>query len=770
MHPETLKNCIECDVLLTKDVPQGAFKSYLCKNNLWDNVTPLVVGGRHVGNLFTGQFFYEGEKPDDDIFRSQAARYGFDEQEYMAAVRRVPTWNREGIQTALVFYTKFANMIASLSHANIILAKTLEDRKRVEAALRESNDLMSLFMKHSPIFTYIKDVTPTQSRVLRASENFGDMIGIPGSAITGKTMEEIFPAEFAAKITADDLSVVMGGKVLTLDEELNGRYYTTVKFPIVYEDKNLLAGYTLDITDRKQMENSLREAHQFNEQVINSAQEGVIVYDTALRYKVWNPFMERLSGMPACKVLGRQPLEVFPFLEEAGIIERLAKVLAGESVAQVEFSFKVASSGKSGWNIDTSGPLLNTEGEIIGVIGMVSDITERKQAEEEKKKLEAELLQAQKMQAIGQLAGGVAHDFNNILAAISSIGYLLEMQLKENDKGLQYVAELMQAVDRAAVLTHSLLTFSRKQHSNPQPVDLNSVIRKTEKILGRTISEDIRLVQQLTEERTTVHADSNQIVQILMNLATNARDAMPKGGEFTISTECIYLDEAFMKIHDYGRCGHYILMTVSDNGTGMDAATMHRAFEPFFTTKEVGKGTGLGLSIIYGIVKQHNGYVDLYSKKGKGTQVKVYLPVIDTEVEEKESNGSFRTEGATETILLVEDDSALRRAMTQMLQRFGHTVIEAHDGDDAISKFRKHRDEVHLVLMDVIMPRKSGGDAYQELKDIRPDLKIILMSGYAGDFLSGRVSMDGDVQFIPKPVSPKELYEKIRTVLGGGTA
>jgi signal transduction histidine kinase/CheY-like chemotaxis protein len=404
------------------------------------------------------------------------------------------------------------------------------------------------------------------------------------------------------------------------------------------------------------------------------------------------------------------------------------------------------------------------------VENLQKEIAERKQAEAEKAKLEAQLLQSQKMEAIGQLAGGVAHDFNNILAAITGFGFLLNLQLEGNDKGTQYVSEILHATDRAAVLTQSLLAFSRKQHINPQPMDLNATIQKTEQILARTIGEDIHLSLQLTEENTSVCADSNQITQILINLAANARDAMPKGGALTIRTARTFIDEAFMKIHGYGSSGEYVVMTVEDSGMGMDAATRKRVFEPFFTTKEVGKGTGLGLSMVYGIVKQHNGFIDVYSEEGTGTTFKVYLPALETRAEAQESNGHFEHEGATETILVVEDDNMVRRALTEMLQSVGHTVIEACDGDDAVTKFLAHKDEIHLVLMDVIMPRKSGGDAYQELKAIQPDMKLIFMSGYAGDYLTGKLGMEEDLHFISKPVSPKELFEKIRSVLSGGKA
>jgi PAS domain S-box-containing protein len=393
------------------------------------------------------------------------------------------------------------------------------------------------------------------------------------------------------------------------------------------------------------------------------------------------------------------------------------------------------------------------------------DITERKQAEAERAKLEDQLLQSQKMEAIGQLAGGVAHDFNNILAVIMGFGSLLTRQLKENDKGTQYVSQILQAADRAASLTQSLLAFGRKQHSNPKSVDLNSIIQKTEKILTRTIGEDIQLSLHLTEGNTSVFADSNQIAQILINLATNARDSMPKGGTLTIGTVRRFMDASVMETHGYGGGGEFVVMSVEDSGTGMDAVTRKRVFEPFFTTKEVGKGTGLGLSMVYGIVKQHNGYIDVYSEVGTGTAFKVYLPALEVSARTEEHIGYFQPEDATETILVVEDDSRVRRSLTEMLRGFGHTVIEACDGYEAVSKFLTHKDEIQLVLMDVIMPRKSGGDAYKEMKAIQPEIKIIFMSGYTEDYLAGKLDMAADVHFVPKPISPKELFEKMRSVL-----
>jgi signal transduction histidine kinase len=404
------------------------------------------------------------------------------------------------------------------------------------------------------------------------------------------------------------------------------------------------------------------------------------------------------------------------------------------------------------------------------VFGVIHDITAHRKADEEKEKLEAQLLQAQKMELIGQLAGGIAHDFNNILTAISGFGFLLKLQLKESDSGTMYINQILEAAERAAVLTQSLLAFSRKQHSNPQPAALNSIILKTENMLVSMIGEDIQLTLNLTEQNNSVCADSNQVAQILMNLATNARDSMLKGGTVIIGTERAVIDEAYIKMHGYGSIGNYIVMTVTDSGMGMDKQTRQRIFEPFFTTKPVGKGTGLGLSMVYGIVKQHVGFINVYSELGTGTTFKVYLPAFEMIVEDRESPELFAHKGCTETILVVDDDIALRKALTGMLKEFGYTVIEAHDGNDAVTKFRALKDEIHLILMDVIMPNKGGGDAYQEIKAMQPSVKIILTSGYTGDYLSGKMLMEENVQFISKPISPKELFDKIRSVLSNGTA
>ncbi len=383
----------------------------------------------------------------------------------------------------------------------------------------------------------------------------------------------------------------------------------------------------------------------------------------------------------------------------------------------------------------------------------------------EKKKLEEMLLHSQKMEAIGQLAGGIAHDFNNMLSAIIGFGGLINMNMSDDDPNRTYLKEILAAGERASHLTQGLLTFSRKQIINPKPVSLNEIIRSIEKLLRRIIREDIELKTILADRDLTVMADPGQIEQVLINLTTNARDAMPHGGILTISTELIRLDNEFIKTHGYGETGQYALISVSDTGMGMDEKTKERIFEPFFTTKELGKGTGLGLAIVYGIIKQHNGYINCYSEPCKGTTFRIYMPLISPEFEKIQPTAVPELKGGSETVLVAEDDAVIRKLTRSVLERFGYKVIEAFDGEDAIRKFMDNKDKIHILLFDVIMPKKNGKEAYEEIKKIRPDIKSIFISGYTADIIHEKGILDEGMNFISKPVSPKDILRKVREVL-----
>jgi signal transduction histidine kinase len=396
------------------------------------------------------------------------------------------------------------------------------------------------------------------------------------------------------------------------------------------------------------------------------------------------------------------------------------------------------------------------------------ELEERKRAEEEQARLQEQLRQSQKMEAVGLLAGGIAHDFNNLLMAIVSYGGILQMKMTDDDPLRPNVDNMLDVVDRAAGLTQGLLAFSRKQVINLRPVNLNEIIGKTEKFLARIIGEDIEFQTTFREDPLVVTADSGQIEQVLMNLATNARDAMPQGGSLSIITESTEIDSGYIKAHGYGEPGRYALLSVIDSGTGMDAATTKRIFEPFFTTKEVGKGTGLGLAVVYGIVKQHGGYINVYSEQGSGTTFRICLPLLKGgEHAGVKPTSRPKPTGGTETILLAEDDEELRQLAKYILTEFGYTVIEAVDGEDAVSRFTEHRERIQLLLLDLIMPKKKGNDACDEIRKMGSDVPAIFISGYPRDVLQGKGFLEEGCELIMKPVNPQNLLRTIRAVLDG---
>ena len=404
-------------------------------------------------------------------------------------------------------------------------------------------------------------------------------------------------------------------------------------------------------------------------------------------------------------------------------------------------------------------PICDESGKVESVIEVVRDISGHR-------KLEAQLRQAQKMESIGTLAGGIAHDFNNILTAIVGYGYLTLMNMAPDDPHRENIGHMLEGSDRAAKLTQDLLLYSRKQICQKSPVDLNETIRKVEKFLERVIGEDIKCSMALHSEPIVVYADAHQLEQVLMNLSTNARDAMMKGGDLAIVTQQITLGEDFVTSHGYGRPGRYALLTLSDTGKGMNEETRKKIFEPFFTTKEVGKGTGLGMAVVYGIIKEHEGYINVYSEPGIGTTFNIYLPLISSVVQREEIEpGKETPTRGTETILLVEDDESSRQLLTIVLKQGGYTVIEAVDGVDAVEKFMENRETIHLLLSDLIMPTMNGNEAYDEMKAWRPGLKAIFVSGYAPDIVRQKLRLEIGVELISKPISPRALLKKIRSVL-----
>ncbi len=523
-----------------------------------------------------------------------------------------------------------------------------------------------------------------------------------------------------------------------------------------------------DISERKMAEESIRISEEKFSKAFRSSPilMSISTLKEGLYTEVNDAFLDA-SGYERENVIGHTALELNIWSDMA---ERdlFVKQLQQHGII---YSRETIMRNKSGELLDVllSAEMIDMGGE-PSILAVILDISDRK-------KLENQLLHSQKMEAIGQLAGGIAHDFNNIISAIIGYGQLIKMELKEGDPIKGPIGHILASSDRAANLVQSLLAFSRKQTIKARPADLNEIVRGVENLLSRLIGEDIELKTLFNSlpppfetEGLTALVDPGQIEQTLLNLATNARDAMPAGGMLTIETGCIQIDEHFIKKHAYGKPGTYAYIGVTDTGSGMDKQTVEKIFEPFFTTKEKRKGTGLGLAMVYGIIKQHKGYINVSSELNIGTTFTLYLPVTRAKADDvaatEQKIDVARSKGG-EVVLVAEDDENLRIFMKTILMKYGYQVIEASDGQEAIDRFNENKDRIDLLISDLIMPRKNGNEVCQEIRKIKPDIKTIILSGYDDNMLQEKKIVDKDITFISKPVYPVPLLSKVRDVLEG---
>jgi two-component system, cell cycle sensor histidine kinase and response regulator CckA len=484
----------------------------------------------------------------------------------------------------------------------------------------------------------------------------------------------------------------------------------------------------------------------------------VIIMDRAGVMEYVNPAFEALTGYSREEAIGQTLGMLKSEQQVAELYEEMWNTVLSGSV----FRGIVMNRKKNGETLiieNALSPLRDGNGQIKHFISTSRDITERR-------KLESELQQAQKMDAIGRLAGGVAHDFNNLLLVISAYAELMLDSLTDQDPLRRNVNEIMTASRRAADLTRQLLAFGRKQMQLLQVLDLNAVIGEITGMLPRLIGEDIELVFVPGQDLGKVKADPIQIEQVVMNLAANARDAMPGGGTLTIETATMRVDESYVQRHSMVPPGEYVLLTVTDSGEGIGSEHLPHIFEPFYTTKEAGKGTGLGLATVYGIVKQNGGFVWVYSEPGLGTTFKVYLPRVQSPSGEVRATKPIEdAPGGCETVLLVEDEASVRQASRQFLARSGYTVLEANDGEDALRVSREYSGPIHLMVTDVVMPRMGGPRLAEQLAEERPDMKVLFVSGYAENTVLQYGKIDVTTRFLQKPFSLKALARKVREVL-----
>ena len=516
-------------------------------------------------------------------------------------------------------------------------------------------------------------------------------------------------------------------------------------------------GILQDITERKRAERALQESEERFRALIENASDVIITVDEDGIITFSSPSATRVLGYARGEAVGRSAFDFVHPDDRVIAREALQRVLDGGDTRQMT-EFRARAKDGSWRHVEAVASVPDESAPIDGVIINYRDVTERRQLEEH-------LQQTSKLQSIGTLAGGVAHDFNNVLTGIIGYADMLKTEEAVIGEHIRDVDKIRHLADRAAGLTRQLLLFSRQQPIEPVVLDPNGLVENLSKMLRRIISEDIELELVLAPDLGNVRADPGQIEQVLMNLAVNARDAMPNGGCLIIETANLFLDEGYADEHVGLEPGPYATISVSDTGCGMDAETRRRAFEPFFTTKEVGKGTGLGLATVYGITQQHEGGIWVYSERGQGSTFKVYLPRVDERAREAEACEEGSPPRGSETILLVEDEEMVREIAQQTLEKRGYHVLSAADPAEAKAVFDQHDAEIALLLTDVVMPGKTGPGLHEWLKANRPPLKVLFMSGYTEHAAVSRDLLGGELPFLQKPFTPTALAQKVREVL-----
>lgn len=669
---------------------------------------------------------------------------------------------------------EITNRLFELDGKPMILAtiRDITEQKEAEEALRKREERYRLLFNSSNDVVLVHGIAPDgrPGKITEANDVACELLGYsrdelirmsPLDLDAPETVERV--PEVMARLKTEKHAIWEGvhvGKAgRRIPVEISNHLFDLDGEPTIF-------AAIRDISGRKKLEQTIESERSLLLTLIDSLPDYVYLKDRDSRFVLSNRAQAELLGVnnPA-ELIGKSVHDfISKDLADRYRSDDLRVMESGVAVTNVKEPLEIARGGQREV-LTTKVPILDEAGAVTGLVGISRDITELSRVEQERVKLQEQLQQSQKMEAIGVLAGGIAHDFNNILQAIIGYCEILELELPRSNQ--KYVTEITKAAQRAAALTARLLAFSRKQTLRPEVVDTKDLIRSVHMMLERVIGEDIELRTLIDPGTGNFLADPGQMVQVLLNLAVNSRDAMPSGGKLTIETSNRTLDETYVIEHPGAKAGQYIRIAVSDTGVGMDHETLSRVFEPFFTTKEKGKGTGLGLSTVYGIVKQSEGYINCYTELGKGTTFTIYLPQSSAQVAQPLTRSDAPAPKGTETILLVDDDSAVRSIEKHALEEAGDLVIEASGGEEALALVSRGCIEVDILVTDVVMPRMSGKELAQKLTGLCPSVKVIYVSGYPANVISYHGILEAGLNFLQKPFGSIELLAKVRKIIDG---
>jgi PAS domain S-box-containing protein len=670
-----------------------------------------------------------------------------------------------------IFFTDLRPALLTIAERKYLLISftDITERKQAEKALHASEERYRMLFEGAAEGILVADIESRQFKY--SNPAICKMFGYTAEEMLQLGVSDIHPKEALDNVTAEFDAQASNKKIIfseipCLRKDGSIFYAIIATTPIIINGRKCNVGFFTDITERKKAEEKLRETRDYLENLLSFTNAPIIVWDSNFRITRFNVAFERLTSYSMHEVIGKHPEMFFPADKREASLALIRQTSTGSHLVSAEIPICCKDGGIRIvlWN---SANIYTVDDQTLtATIAHGLDITERKQAEEERNKLQEELIQSHKMKSIGTLAGGIAHDFNNILGIILGYTSLLKRRRLDEEKHSEGITIINQAVQRGAALVRQILTFARKTDIEFEPFDLTDLIHELISMLRQTFPRIISFTENIEKYIPYLYADRTQIYQALLNLCVNARDAMPNGGSITIEAKKQSLELVQGRFAEANQ-NSYICISVTDTGEGMDEATRLRVFEPFFTTKEKGKGTGMGLSVVYGVVHAHNGFIDLESEVGRGTIFRLYfpIPVIGEQMVKSQQPPESYDIGGTETILIVEDEELLVELVRLMLESKGYKVFSTKDGREAIEIYRQHKEEIALVLTDMGLPEMTGADEFKMLKEIEPNVKVVFASGFFNPDIKSELLQAGARGFLQKPYEANEILKTIRIVL-----